>query len=123
MVEIWLDGQPQGVVVNGVKFCWKPVTCGVPQSSVLELLLCSIFIDDLDVAIECVHSKFEDDIKLGGSVDMVNGRKGLQRDLDRPDQWSKDNGIKVNKARLWFLCLGHRITEFKLEESSGYHLV
>ena len=60
----------------------------------------------MDSGIECTLSKFADNTKLTGAVDMLEERDTVQRDLERLERWAHANLMKFNKAKYKVLHLG-----------------
>ena len=105
-IKNWLAGCSQRVLISGSMSGWWLVTSSVPQVLVLVQVLFNIFIDDTDDGIECTLSKFADDAKLRGAVNMLEGREAIQGDLDRLEKWAHMNLMRFNKAKCKALHLG-----------------
>ena len=59
-----------------------------------------------DSGIECILSKFADDIKMSGAADVLEGKDALQRDLDSLERWIHANLLELSKAKCKVLHVG-----------------
>ena len=75
----FLTGRRQRVVLGATKACWKLVTSGVPQGSVLGPLMFVIFINDLPAHIKNRILLYADDSKIIGVLENPESRVNLQR--------------------------------------------
>ena len=82
------------------------MTSGVPQGSVLGLMLFNIFISDVNSGFECTRSKFAYDTKLSGMVDVLEGSDAIQRDINKLERWAHVNLMQFNIAECKVLPLG-----------------
>jgi len=92
----WLEGRSQRVVVNSLISKEMPVTSGVPQGSVLGLVLFNIFINDL-ATLNAPSSSLQK--TSSSAVDIPEGQDAIQRDLEKLKKWACVNLMKRNKAK------------------------
>ncbi|RMC14950.1 hypothetical protein DUI87_07129 [Hirundo rustica rustica] len=95
----------EGLQVNGVTSDWQPVTSGFPQGSFLGLVLFNIFINDLDVGLGRIVSKFIENIELGEAVNPLKGREALQRNLNKLRDWAVTS-CEVSQGQVLDSALG-----------------
>ena len=94
------------VQIENVKSCSHPVSCGIPQGSVLEPPIFNILISDILKAI----SKFkvimyaDDTTKdFGPSNDINTLKQELNREISKMNTWLLSNKLLLNVAKSKFM--------------------
>ncbi|KAF2365594.1 Reverse transcriptase domain [Trinorchestia longiramus] len=102
-IRNWLTGSIQG---HDERSDSTLVTSGVPQGSVLGLLLFIIYINDLYVRIISKINKFADDTKLSHRAFTGKDRATIQSDLTRLLQWIETWQMSFNIEKCSVMLLG-----------------
>lgn len=89
--------------MNRVKSSWQLVVSGVSQGQYWGW---PCIIDGLNKGIECTSSKFVNDTKLGGIVDLPETRKTTVGS-EQADHWAEANCMSFNKTKCCVLHIGH----------------
>ena len=87
-IKEFLSERRQRVVVNGAHSEWRDITSGIPQGSVLGLILFLIFINDLPKVIKCLIKLYADDAKLYQIIKSNQDSVDLQVDVGRSKEWA-----------------------------------
>ena len=72
LLSNFLRNRKQRVVLNRQSSSWADVTTGVPQSTILGLLLFLIYINDLADGLSSISKLFADDTSLFSVVHNAN---------------------------------------------------
>ena len=107
--ESWLNDRRQRTVLNSCYSDWLEVKSGVPQGSVLVLLLFVIFINDIDECSEGISIllKFADDTKVANRVSTIEEQEKLQSCLDNLVEWADQWCMKFITDKCEVLHVGH----------------
>ena len=96
------------MAANGVISDFMPVTCGVPQGSILGPQLFLLYINDLHVSIDkCRLSLYADDSALifsHRSPDVV--ARTLSNDLGQCKKWLVDNKLSLHVGKTESVLFG-----------------
>ena len=106
----YLSQRRQCTVANGITSPFLPVTCGVPQGSVLGPLFFLIYVNDLQYALDdCNLKLYADDTVLyqsGHNCGVVEQK--LQASLNKFHEWSTANALTINGKKTKLMAFGSR---------------
>eukprot|EP00061_Rhincodon_typus_P014807 g42111.t1 len=98
-IQNWVGQRRQRVAVEQYFSDWRSVTSGVPQGSVLGLLLFVVYNIDLKENVGGLISKFADNTKTGGAADSEEDFQRIQQDMDRLGTWMEKWQEEFNLAK------------------------
>ena len=99
------------IIIQNVESHISRVTSGVPQESVLGLILFILFINDLEYVLsdKASFKLFADDLKVYSTFNISSSLNNLQHTLDLPVLWSESWQLLIDLSKTQLLHLGTSI--------------
>ena len=109
--ESYLSGRNQFVQVNDTTSDSSPITCGVPQGSILGPLLFLCYVNDMEISIssECKLLLYADDSAILYShknPEMISRK--LSSELESCSKWLVDNKLSLHIGKTECILYGSR---------------
>ena len=117
-IKSFLSDRTQKVVVEGKSSSSAPVTSGVPQGTVLGLLLFLAYINDLPSKVNAKARLFADDCLLYRNIKTDEDAESLQDDLNKLQDWEADWQMHFNPDK----CELIRISNKRKTINATYHI-
>ena len=97
-LENYLINRKQSTTANNITSETGDIVCGVPQGSILGLLLFLIYINDIDTCLtSTTHFLYADDtVPSCKGKDLDSICRNMRSDLDNISVWCKSNKLTIN---------------------------
>ena len=107
-IQNYLTDRTQRVCLDNDQSSWSRVAIGVPQGSILGLLLFTLYINDLPTAINhCDVNIYTDDTEIHSSNSSLKALTShIQEDLDSIDLWMSSIRLQVNPTKTVSMLIG-----------------
>ena len=102
IIENYLQNRQQCTKANGLISDSAPITCGIPQGSVLGPLLFLIYINDLSHSLNslnCQHYADDTVLYIAHNPHDVNVENTINKDLDNIAEWCVRNKLSLNAKK------------------------
>ena len=116
LFQNYLCNRQQRISINGLFSDWTEVITGVPQDSILGLLLFDILLIDISMFI----SKFslcnytDDNTLYSTGKDLNQIRRNLEMDFMILEQWFHEYRMTLNLGKRHYMVIGSSSNEEKL---------
>ena len=109
-IQNYLSDRKQYVCLNNVSSSYKPITCGVPQGSILGPLLFILYINDIVQCSEVLYFiLFADDTNIMYADNSINNLTlTVNRELNKLACWFKANKLSLNLKKTVFMMFGSK---------------
>ena len=103
-IKRYLDNKKQKVRVNSSVSSWQEIIAGVPQGSILGLLVFNIFVNELFLFVSSsnLSNSADDNTLYTSGYNREEAKKVLLNDLT---EWFFENYMVLNAGKCHFMCL------------------
>ena len=107
LLQSYLDGRQQRVELNNEYSSWETIKCGVPQGSILDLLLFLLYINDLPAGISQMNTSivlYADDTSVIFTESNPLAYLTHSNDiLNEINTWFTNNQLEINLNKTLYL--------------------